>query len=392
MIMKKISFLVFLTLCVCLSQLCMAYTKYPISEIRTENNDVIIYTDNLRENDILFLIQNDAIQARFKVALYNKSAHLVIVKLDSEYNIRKLTNNGYLILENQKLKINLSKAKKFFELGNMYFKSRKYQQALEAYTVACNIKPVSIKELHSKVTLTNIIVDKVKAEKAFENKEYEKAIVMAKKNITKITNSISDIDIDSKESFEIIQEMQTIIDNVDKKIKDGELVEDQGKYISPKEKKVLEEKFAKYQEKLHLKHEEEERQRKIFEQKQIDKGLVKYGVRWMTPENREKVIRENWIGKYNGMVKQYNKTQKRVNSLKTANKNLANKYNSLVGKYNRALREGDRIVSAYNQLLGDYEESYRSYKGFYHDYTTGLIWVWSGPQAKWRREPNFLSR
>lgn len=392
MIMKRISFLIFLTLCVCLSQLGMSYTKYPISKIREEQNEVLIPTDVLKENDILFLIKNDMIEARFKVRFCNRAAHIVIAKLDSDYNIRKLTNNDYLILENKKLKNSLSKAKRFFELGNMYFKSQKYKQALEAYTVAYNIKPVLIKELHSKVTLTNIMVDKAKAKKAFENKEYEKAIVMAKKNITKITNSLSDIDIDSKGLFKIIQEMQAIIDIVDKKNKDGELVEYRGKYILPKEKKVLEEKFAKYQEKLRLKHEEEERQRKIFEQKQIDKGLVKYSGRWMTPENREKVIRENWIGKYNGMVKQYNKSQKRVNNLKTANKNLANKYNSLVGKYNRALREGDRIVSAYNQLLGDYEESYRSYRGFYHDYTTGLIWIWSGPQAKWQREPNFLSR
>lgn len=392
MTMKRISFLIFSILCVCLSQLCMSYTKYPISKIREENNEVIIYTDNLREDNILFLIQNNAIQARFKVVFYNKTAHLAIVKLDSEYNIKELTNNDYLILENKKLKNSLSKAKRFFELGNMYFKSQKYKQALEAYTVAYNIQPVSIKELYSKVTLTNIMVDKAKTKKAFENKEYEKAIVMAKKNITKITNSLSDIDIDSKELFKIIQEMQAIIDNVDKKIKNGELVEYRGKYILPKEKKVLEGKFAKYQEKLRLKHEEEERQKKIFEQKQMDKGLVKYDARWMTPENREKVIRENWIGKYNGMVKQYNKTQKRVNNLKAANKNLANKYNSLAGKYNRALREGDRIVSAYNQLLGDYEASYRSYRGFYHDYTTGVIWIWSGPQAKWRREPNFLSR
>ena len=176
MTMKRISFLMFLILCVCLSQLCMSYTKYPISKIREENNEVIIYTDNLREDNILFLIQNNAIQARFKMVFYNKAAHLAIVKLDSEYNIKELTNNDYLILENKKLKNSLSKTKRFFELGDMYFKSQKYKQALEAYTVAYNIQPVSIKELYSKVTLTNIMVDKAKTKKAFENKEYEMAL------------------------------------------------------------------------------------------------------------------------------------------------------------------------------------------------------------------------
>ena len=61
MTMKRISFLVFLTLCVCLSQLCMSYTKYPISKIREEQNEVLIPTDVLKENDILLLIKNDII-------------------------------------------------------------------------------------------------------------------------------------------------------------------------------------------------------------------------------------------------------------------------------------------------------------------------------------------